>query len=218
MKSADPTSSVPDRVLVAEDDERTRTALVTLLQRHGFGVTIVKDGQAAFNTLIAADSPQIALLDWHMPKLDGIQVCRAVRAVATHHYKYIVMVTARDSSEDMLAAFQAGVDDFLSKPVDSAQLLARLHCGKRVLALEQRCADRISDLERAVDEVRQLQHLLPICTYCKKVRDDGDYWHEIEAYIQERTGTEFSHGICPTCLEGVMGRHLTVTVAPKDHH
>lgn len=198
------------RVLVAEDDEKARAPLVALLQRHGFEVTAVSDGQAALEILVTPDPPHIALLDWEMPRLDGLHVCRAVRTLPKNHYgyTYIIMVTARDRPDDILTAFTAGVDDFLSKPVDAAQLLARLRCGERVLELEERCQRRVLDLERALDEVRQLKRLLPICMYCKKVRDDGDYWQEIDAYIHVQTGTDFSHGICPTCMELALKRDL----------
>jgi sigma-B regulation protein RsbU (phosphoserine phosphatase) len=86
-----------------------------------------------FEILIAPNPPQIALLDWEMPRLDGLHVCRAVRTLPAKNYTYMIMVTARDQAADVLAAFAAGVDDFLSKPVDGSQLLARLRCGERVL-------------------------------------------------------------------------------------
>jgi phosphoserine phosphatase RsbU/P len=207
--SASATSPQPlTRVLVAEDDNATRSALVRLLEHHGFEVTEAADGQAASRVLFGPNPPQIVLLDWEMPHLDGIYLCCAVRSIPASPYTYMIMVTARDGAKDVLAAFGAGADDFLSKPVDSANLLARLRCGERVIELESRCAQRISELERAVDEVRQLKRLLPICMYCKKVRDDGDYWQEIETYIHAQTGTDFSHGICPECMDVVRKREM----------
>jgi CheY-like chemotaxis protein len=197
-------ASAPTRVLVAEDDPATRRALVFLLQRHDFDVSVASDGESAFAQLIGPNPPHVALLDWEMPRLDGLHVCRAVRSLPESRYTYIIMVTARDHATDVLKAFAAGVDDFISKPVDGAQLLARLHCGERVLGLEARYAERVAELEHALDEVRQLQRLLPICMYCKKVRDDGDYWQEIEDYLHAQTGADFSHGICPACMEGVI--------------
>lgn len=212
MSAPDPVSPdaipAPTRVLVAEDDEQTRTALVFLLQRHGFEVTVVKDGQAALERMLAPNPPQVALLDWEMPRLDGIHVARAVRSMPAQRYTYIVMVTAHDRAADVLAAFAAGVDDFLSKPADASQLLARLRCGERILRLEERSAERIAELEAALAEVRRLKRLLPICMYCKKVRDDGDYWHEIESYIRAQTGTDFSHSICPQCMITEVDRDL----------
>lgn len=192
------------RCLVAEDDPTTRQALVALLERNHYEVLTADNGQTAFEVLIAPDPPAIALLDWEMPRLDGLHVCRAVRTLAGKGYTYVIMLTARDAANDVLDAFSAGVDDFLAKPVDAGQLLARLRCGERVLGLEERCSERIRELERALEEVRQLKRLLPICMYCKKVRDDGDYWQEIDAYLHARTGTDFSHGICPSCMEVVL--------------
>ena len=180
------------RVLVVEDDERSRNGLARLLQRDGFEVSLANDGQAAIDILLAPNPPRIALLDWEMPRLDGIHVCWAVRSIPANPYTYIIMVTAKAEAADALAAFAAGVDDFLSKPIDSLQLLARLRCGERVLALEQRCAERIAELKGALDEIRKLSSLLPICKYCKRVRDDADCWHEFEGYLRDEAGTDFS--------------------------
>ncbi|MEO7319585.1 MAG: response regulator [Chthoniobacteraceae bacterium] len=189
------------RVLVVEDDERTQKALVFFLLRHGYAATAATDGQVALDILTNRDSPSIVLLDWEMPKLSGLDVCRLLRAMPLQRYIYIIMVTARDSAEDLLAAFAAGADDFLPKPADTAQLLARMRSGERVLALELRLEERIAELQQTLLEVSHLKRLLPICMYCKKVRDDGDYWQEIDAFIHERTGTDFSHGVCPVCAE-----------------
>ena len=189
----------PVRVLVAEDDAKTQRALIFLLQRHGYTATVANDGQAALDILTQPDPPTIVLLDWEMPKLNGLDVCRLLRAMPLQRYIYVIMVTARDSAEDLLAAFAAGADDFLGKPADTAQLLARMRSGERVLALEGRLEERIAELQASLELVSQLERLLPICMYCKKVREDGDYWQEIVAYIHEHTGTDFSHGICPDC-------------------
>jgi len=193
----------PTRVLVAEDDERSRTGLVRLLERDGYDVTVANDGQAAINILLAPNPPQIALLDWEMPRLDGIHVCWAVRSIPANPYTYIIMVTARAEPADALAAFSAGVDDFLSKPIDSLQLLARLRCGERVLGLEKRCAERIAELKSALGEVRKLRSLLPICKYCKKVRDDAGCWKVFDGYLRDEVGTDFSKVVCPDCMENI---------------
>ena len=220
MKMTAPTfpnsGATPTRVLVAEDHDATRTALVFLLQRHGYDVTVANDGKAALEILLAPNPPHVALLDWEMPRLDGLHVAMGIRTMPARPYTYIVMLTAHDQASDVLAAFAAGVDDFLSKPVDSAQLLARLRCGERVLALEARGIERIAELEKSMEEVRALKRLLPICMYCKKVRDDADYWQDIDAYIHEQTGTDFSHGICPGCMEKVVEPQLAAFVKAKD--
>ena len=198
----------PTRVLVAEDDARTARALSFLLQRHHYEVIPAADGRAALDILLGANPPNIALLDWEMPRLDGLHVARAVRSIPSQRYTFLIMVTARDAPADVLTAFGAGVDDFLGKPVDSAQLLARLRVGERVLALEERLAARVMELEHTLNQLRHLRRLLPICVYCKKVRDDHDYWHEIDAYISKHTGTDFSHGLCPDCAARVVSGEM----------
>jgi CheY-like chemotaxis protein len=190
----------PTRVLVAEDDERSRDGLVRLLQRDGYEVAVANDGQDAINILLAPDAPRIALLDWGMPRLDGIHVCWAVRSMPANPYTYIIMVTARTDPADALAAFEAGVDDFLAKPIDSLQLLARLRCGERVLALETRYAERVAELKGAHEEARKLRSLLPVCKYCKKVRDNANRWIVVEGYLHDEAGSDFSDMVCPDCV------------------
>ena len=209
MDSSQTPSPKRPRVLVAEDDPKTQKALIFLLQRHGYAATAVGDGQAALDILTQPDPPSIVLLDWEMPKLDGLNVCRLLRAMPLRHYIYVIMVTARDSAADLLAAFAAGADDFLGKPADTAQLLARMRSGERVLSLEARLENRIAQLECSIKEVRHLKRLLPICMYCKKVRDDSDYWQEIDTYIHEHTGTDFSHGVCPACVATGVAREFS---------
>ena len=158
----DPDSPSPAvRVLVAEDDPICGRALASLLQRHRYEVELVADGQDALDILLGANSPSVVLLDWDMPRLDGLRVARAVRSIPTERYTYLIMVTACDSAEDLLNAFASGVDDFLSKPVSIPQMLARLRGAKRVLALEERLAARDAELERTLDEMKALRRLRP---------------------------------------------------------
>jgi CheY-like chemotaxis protein len=197
---APPDSAPPVRVLVAEDDAKTRQALAFLLQRHGYEVLAVGDGQAALEALTGAHSPGIALLDWEMPRLDGLHVAQAIRSLRGPRYCYLIMVTAHERPPDMLRAFASGVDDYLSKPVEAPHLLARIRSGERVLALEEKLSARVAELEAALSQVHELRRLMPICMYCKKVRDDHDYWQEIDAYLRDHAGADFSHCACPACL------------------
>ena len=148
------------RVLVAEDDPTTGRALTSLLERYNYEVELATDGQDALDILLEANAPSVVLLDWDMPRLDGLRVARAVRSIPAKRYTYLIMVTACDSPEDLLKAFASGVDDFLSKPVSAAQLLARLRGAKRVLELEEQLAARDAELERTLDEVQALRRLL----------------------------------------------------------
>ena len=148
------------RVLVAEDDPAAGRALTSLLERYNYEVELATNGQDALDVLLEGNGPSVVLLDWDMPRLDGLHVARAVRSIPSERYTYLIMATACDSPADLLTAFASGVDDFLSKPVSAARLLARLRGSERVLALEERLAAREAELECVLDEVQALRRRL----------------------------------------------------------
>jgi DNA-binding response OmpR family regulator len=100
-----------------------------------------------------------------------------------------------------VAGLEAGADDYLIKPVDLSELRARVQVGVRVVSLQARLAEKVAELQSSLDSVRQLRGLLPICSYCKRIRDDRNYWQRVEVYVSEHTDATFTHGICPSCLE-----------------
>ena len=205
---------LPFHVLIAEDHDPTRETLSLLLEKKAYRVTAVENGEAAVEKLTAINAPCIAVLDWGLPDMSGIDVCRAVRRECLPHYTYIIIVTARDGKDDVAEALAAGADDFIRKPYVLQELIARVRSGQRVIELERTLASRIKDLEEAFGRVNQLKRLLPICMFCKKIRDDQDYWKEIDSYLHEQTGTDFSHGICPHCME-LHYKELSVEPEPK---
>jgi len=174
----------------------------------GFSVVTAEDGEEALSILESDDAPPLAILDWMMPKMDGLEVCARVREHANRPYVYLVLLTAKSQKEEIAAGLQAGADDYVIKPFDPDELRARLTVGQRVVVLERVLARKVADLESALADVRKLRSLLPICMYCKSVRDDQDYWHTIDAYIHQETGTDFSHGICPSCMAKLQAGEL----------
>jgi phosphoserine phosphatase RsbU/P len=189
------------QVLLAEDHYVSRHLLERNLQNWGFEVTTVENGESAAKILTSDKSPDLAILDWMMPGMDGVEVCRHVREQLERPYVYLILLTARSTKEEIAAGLDAGADDYVTKPFDPAELRARLMVGQRVVQLERALKQRVTELQRALDDVKRLKQLIPICMYCKSVRDDGDYWRKIEEYIHTETGADFSHGICPTCME-----------------
>ena len=189
-----------DRILIAEDHYVSRHLLERNLANWGFRVSSAEDGEEALQILDAEDPPSIAIIDWMMPRLDGLEVCRRVRARKDRPYLYLLLLTAKSQKEEVAAGLEAGADDYVIKPFDPDELRARLKVGQRVVQLERTLARKVGDLEQALAYVRKLKELIPICMYCKSVRDDKDYWHQIEEYIHSETGTDFTHGICPKCL------------------
>ncbi len=189
------------RILVAEDHQVSRHLLERNLQNWGFDVVTAQDGEVAAKILDGDDAPAIAILDWMMPRMDGVEVCKRVRQKHPAPYIYLLLLTAKSQKDEIAAGLDAGADDYVIKPFDPEELRARLKVGQRVVQLERTLEKRVKDLETALNDVKKLKSLLPICMYCKSVRDDGDYWRQIDEYIYTETGTDFSHGICPACME-----------------
>ena len=192
------------RILIAEDEVVSRRVLHKSLEQWGYEAVVCEDGTHAWELLESADRPQIAVLDWMMPGLDGPEICRRVRASARSHQPYLILLTGRTRMEDVVTGLKAGADDYLTKPVNREELEARLGVAVRVVKLQQGLAQRVAELEQALSRVRQLQGLLPICAYCKRIRDDQNYWSQVETYIAEHLDVRFSHGICPSCLDQVL--------------
>jgi phosphoserine phosphatase RsbU/P len=189
-----------NRILIAEDHYVSRHLLERNLANWGFQVSSAEDGEAALRVLEGENAPAIAIIDWMMPKMDGLEVCRRVRAMKDRPYLYLLLLTAKSQKEEVATGLDAGADDYVIKPFDPDELRARLKVGQRVVQLERTLASKVGALEKAVADVRKLKELIPICSYCKSVRDDQDYWHQIEEYIHNETGSDFTHGICPECL------------------
>lgn len=195
-------------ILIVEDDSDARMMLELALQSWGHRVHATADGQSAYEMLIREDAPSLAILDWIIPKLDGLTLCRALRESPANRSLYIILLTARGDPNDIVIGLESGADDYLTKPFDCDELRARINVGARLLGLQQRLSERVDELEAALKRVKQLQGLLPICCYCKNIRNDTNYWQRIEEYIAEHSDARFSHGICPNCFETVIKSQL----------
>jgi len=175
------------KILIAEDDPVSSLVLVAKLKKLGHDITVAENGRDAwyaYQTTI----PQVVITDWMMPMVDGLELCRMIRADTRVQYTYIIMVTALSGKGSYIEGMTAGADDFVTKPYDLEGITARLRVAQRVLSLQS--------------TVNQLEGLLPICSYCKKIRDKNDVWHPVENYVEHRTDTSFEHALCPECAKG----------------
>jgi DNA-binding response OmpR family regulator len=195
------------KILIAEDDPVSRCLLEVTLTKSGFEVISTSDGHQALEVL-QSQEPAIAILDWMMPGLDGAEVCRRARTLPTATPTYIILLTAKSEKEDIVEGLDAGADDYITKPFNRVELNARIKVGVRVTELQRSLADRIVQLEAALARVKQLQGLLPICSYCKMVRDEQDYWQQVDSYISKHADVAFSHSICPTCYDRLVRPQL----------
>ena len=189
------------RILIAEDDRVSRRLLEAILKQWGYEVVVACDGLEALAAIQGPDAPALAILDWMMPGMDGVEVTRAVRETSATIPTYIILLTAKTEKPDIVAALAAGADDYLTKPFDREELGARVWAGLRIVTLQKNLVDRVHELEDALANVKQLQGMLPICSYCKKIRDDQNYWQKVENYISDHSEAIFSHSVCPGCYE-----------------
>ncbi len=189
------------KVLVADDQPITLKQLTALLEKWGYEPVAVPDGDAAWQEIQKEDAPRLALVDCQMPGKRGEELCRLARSRLPNQPLHIILMTATLLSIDQkVNGLGAGADDYLTNPFEPAELLARLRAGERLIALQLELRGRVAELEAALAEVKQLQGLLPICMDCKSIRDDQNYWHQLEHYIAARSGAAFTHSLCPKCF------------------
>lgn len=187
------------RILIAEDEPISRRLLESSLIKWGHEVVVTTDGAQAWNVLQAPDAPNLAILDWMMPEVEGREICQRVRATSATSSVYIILLTGKGEKGDVVSGLAAGADDYVTKPFDREELHARVEVGVRVIELQQSLRKKVQELEDALTQVKQLQGILPICSYCKQVRDDQNYWQQVESYISDHSEAQFSHSICPDC-------------------
>ncbi|MGH7307410.1 MAG: response regulator transcription factor [Candidatus Rokuibacteriota bacterium] len=191
-------------VLVADDDRLARRLVEAALTAAGYAFVSMTDGAAARDALAAEGGPEVALLDWMMPGLSGPEVCRQVRRIPRPVSPYLILLTSRDGVPDIVAGLDAGADDYMVKPFRPEELRARVGVGARMVALQHDLLDRMTDLRDALAREHQLQGLLPICAYCKKIRNDQNYWQQVETYVGQHSAAQFTHSICPDCKQRVL--------------
>ena len=189
------------KILIAEDDITSRSLLKVLLTKRGHEVVATVNGAEAWQAMQLPDAPPLAILDWMMPEMDGLDVCRRVRTLETDRPPYIIMLTTKGEKADIVAGLEAGANDYLPKPYDPGELHARIDVGRRLIEMQAILAGKIEELREALDHIKTLQGILPICSFCKKIRGDQGYWTQVESYISKHTDARFTHCICPECLK-----------------
>ncbi len=203
------------RILIAEDDSTSRTVLAGILKKSGHTVVETADGEEAWQELQQPGAPEMAILDWMMPRLDGAELVRLVRRQPTKRPPYLIMLTTKHNKSDIVAGLEAGANDYLPKPFDPRELLARVNVGRRMLDLTASLLSANDELQNALDHIKTLQGILPICATCKMIRDEHGGWNQLEVYIRDHTGADFSHTICPDCLAKMPPEFAPAPASPE---
>jgi DNA-binding response OmpR family regulator len=201
-------------ILIVDDSPDQHLLLRSILTKAGHSEIVAADSaRAAFAILNLDDthvsvSVDLILMDVLMPDIDGVAACRRIKQQAHLRDIPIIMVTAQNDLNNLKEAFSAGAMDYINKPVNGVELLARVSSAltlknemdcRKERELELRRSNE--ELQRALREVKVLRGLIPICASCKKIRNDGGFWQQLEEYIGEHSEAEFSHGLCQPCLK-----------------
>lgn len=189
------------RILVVDDDLSTRKTLSSLLHKCGHDTDAVASGEEAWALIRQTNAPKLILLDWLMPGLDGIHLCKKIRSIDIENPYYIIMLTVKDNKKDIVEGLNTGADDYITKPFYPEELRARINAGERIIEMQNKLRNRAKDLQDSLDHIKILQGILPICSFCKKVRDDNNYWQQVENYIEKYTNAQITHSICPECMK-----------------
>jgi len=189
------------KILVADDDPDVAAAVQQLLRGDNREIVIVNDGLRALGALLDGRAPSIAILDSVMPGMNGPEVCRKARAAIGSRPLHIILLTVLSRETEVENGLAAGADDYMTKPFSPRELIARVRAAERVIGLQNDLAKRIRELEEALQRVKTLEGFLPICMYCKRVRNEKNFWQQVETYVTDHSHARFSHGICAECEE-----------------
>ncbi len=190
-------------ILIVDDQPNNLRVLFASLQAHDMKVFIADNGKRALEQ-IERQQPDIILMDVMMPGMDGFECCRRIMAEDRFEAIPIIFMTALAETRDKLSAFSAGGVDYIIKPFQQEEVLARIRTHLTISDLRRALTNKNRHLKKMLQEVKTLQGILPICSKCKMVRDDKGYWKQVELYISEHSNVEFSHSYCPGCLKKEM--------------
>jgi len=196
--------------ILAVDDDPANVKFMTSALNDEYNIISALNGHDAID-LLKEQMPDLILLDVMMPDLSGFDVCAIIKSDVAFADIPIIFLTAVDSRDSELRGLELGGIDYLTKPVnlDLLKVRVRNHIAlkeRNELVKEQRdlLARQKEELEAALARVKQLEGIIPICMYCKKIRDDQQSWHQLESYISKHSEARFSHGMCPVCAEEQM--------------
>jgi phosphoserine phosphatase RsbU/P len=190
------------KILIAEDEFTTRMMVQVCLENWGYRVESVTNGIAAWAELQKPDAPHIAILDWEMPELDGVEVCRRAKELETVSPPYILLLTSRDSKTDIVKGFDAGADDYMTKPFNDNELRARVRVAERLVRTQSSLAESVIELKEALNQVEMLENGVEVCRECRKIFSPYDgQWHGLGDILNNGADPRFIVKTCSGCMK-----------------
>lgn len=189
------------KILIAEDDGITRRILKSAVQQEGYEAIWAADGCEALRLINEQSNIDMVLLDWLMPGIEGVELLRRIKNRQNSPYIYSIMLSAKNASEDVVYGLEEGADDYITKPFHMRELISRLKAGKRIVEMKRMSEETISALRAKWDRYKGTPQMIPICSACKKIRDEDELWQHLEQYFGDRHDISFTHSICPECNE-----------------
>jgi PleD family two-component response regulator len=187
-------------ILIVDDTPENLTVLRRMLAENGYRVRPALSGETAL-TSIQNDLPDLILLDIMMPGMGGYEVCKRLKSNEQTRSIPVIFISALNELDDKVKAFSLGGADYITKPFQVEEVLARVKTHVTLRNLHKNLEVKNNQLQKALDENKILQGIIPICANCKNIRDDKGFWNQVEAYISEHSEARFSHGICPACVK-----------------
>ncbi len=190
------------KILIVDDTSANIETLNETLENE-FDIYFATDGNDALQKVRLLE-PDLILLDIMMPVMDGFEVCRRLKENEQFRDIPVIFITALDQPDDESKGLVLGAVDYVTKPFNPDLVLLRVRNHLKMKNQRDTLELRTLELEKILSEIKVLQGIIPICAYCKNIRDDQGYWNQVEKYVSEHTEAKFSHGICPTCFENEM--------------
>ena len=189
------------KILIAEDEFTTRLMVQVCLENWGYSIDSVEDGKTAWDIMTKKNPPQIAVLDWEMPGLSGTELCRQIKRMDRRSPIYVILLTARDSENDISQGFAAGADDYITKPFNDDELRARIRVAERIVTIQSSLSSSLKELQEALNMLETFDETIAVCKKCQKLEDFDGAWRKPVELLDYPVDPRFLEGRCPECNE-----------------
>lgn len=189
------------KILILDDDPDVLFATSRIVKSEGYQVFNASTGSEC-KELAKKEHPDLILMDVVLPDIPGTELCKQIKRDPELKDIFVVMISGiKTASDNQADGLDVGADGYIARPISNRELKARVHAMVRILSAERERDRLILELKEALSRIKTLEGIIPICMYCHKIRDSTDTWQKLEAYISKHSDAQFSHSICPDCMQ-----------------